>query len=43
MVIMAFSVYGQERFTLSGYVKDKSSGETMIGASVITLGDKKMI
>lgn len=40
MVIMAFSVYGQERFTLSGYVKDKSSGETMIGASVITLGDK---
>lgn len=37
---MAFSVYSQETFTLSGYVKDKNSGETMIGASVVSVSDQ---
>jgi hypothetical protein len=26
--------YGQEQFTISGYVKDKSSGETLIGTNI---------
>src|SRR5690606_36023984 len=30
----------QETFTLSGYVKDKNSGETMIGASVVSVSDQ---
>ena len=28
------------RFTISGYVKDKSTGETMIGASIAVDGNK---
>lgn len=40
ILMMAFSVYSQETFTLSGYVKDKNSGETMIGASVVSVSDQ---
>jgi hypothetical protein len=27
-------VFGQEKFTISGYIKDASNGETLIGATV---------
>ena len=33
--IFLFSASGQEKFTISGYVKDQSDGETLIGATVL--------
>ena len=37
-VVLAVLVHGQNKVTLSGYVKDKESGETMIGVSVVVSG-----
>lgn len=34
-LLLAFVVSAQENYTLSGYVKDQSNGETLIGATVI--------
>ena len=33
--VLLFSASGQEKFTISGYVKDQSDGETLIGATVL--------
>ncbi|MFZ6052617.1 TonB-dependent receptor [Halocola ammonii] len=35
---LAFLASGQERFTLSGYVKDEASGESIIGVNIIAEG-----
>src|SRR5688572_12972242 len=37
-LIFSLAVAGQSRYTLSGYVKDSLSGETLIGASVTING-----
>lgn len=34
MFLMSVTTYSQDKLTLSGYVKDKDSGETMIGVGV---------
>lgn len=34
-LVLTFSAFSQEKFTLSGYVKDKGNGETLIGATVL--------
>jgi TonB dependent receptor-like, beta-barrel/CarboxypepD_reg-like domain/TonB-dependent Receptor Plug Domain len=36
-------VFGQDKFTISGYVKDSLSGETLIGSTVSILGESKGI
>ncbi len=36
--LLAFSVHAQEKFTLSGYVKDAKSGEKLIGVVVYKAG-----
>ncbi|MGI8892772.1 MAG: TonB-dependent receptor [Bacteroidia bacterium] len=33
-IILSFSSFAQERFTISGYVKDAATGEALIGANV---------
>ena len=33
------SVIAQTKFTLSGYVKDKASGETLIGANIVNVAN----
>lgn len=33
--LLTFQSYAQNRFTLSGYVKDSLSGETLIGATIV--------
>lgn len=38
-LLFAFSAQAQSKFTLSGYVKDKESGEDLIGANIILLDD----
>jgi hypothetical protein len=38
IILMRFTVYSQDNFTLSGYVKDLKNGESMIGATVSKLG-----
>ncbi|MEP0366048.1 MAG: TonB-dependent receptor [Cyclobacteriaceae bacterium] len=35
LLLGALSSFGQEKYTLSGYVKDASNGETLIGATVL--------
>jgi hypothetical protein len=42
-LIFNFSASAQSGFTLSGYVKDKASGEDLIGASVVAVGTGKGI
>src|SRR5688572_4859544 len=39
LIISLPAAYGQENFTLNGYVKDKFSGETLIGANVYLQSD----
>ncbi len=36
-IILTGNLLGQEKFTLSGYVKDADSGETLIGANVFNI------
>lgn len=43
LLLIFFSVDAQERFTLSGYVKDSLTGETLIGATVTVKGKTKII
>ncbi len=46
LFVSLLTVYGlsaQNKFTLSGYVKDSLSGETLIGASVLISGQSKGI
>jgi CarboxypepD_reg-like domain len=38
-IILSFSLRAQERFTISGYVKDAETGETIIGANVYLEND----
>lgn len=42
-VCCALCVNAQEKFTLSGYVRDSLSGETLIGATVSVNGNRKAI
>jgi hypothetical protein len=42
-VVMGFSLSAQKRFTLSGYVKDSLTGETLINATVAVQGKTKGI
>lgn len=37
----AYTVSAQSRYTISGYVKDSTSGETLIGASLAVNGQRK--
>ncbi|MFY0602059.1 MAG: TonB-dependent receptor [Cyclobacteriaceae bacterium] len=34
-ILIGFQTFSQEQYTLSGYVKDASNGETLIGATVL--------
>jgi TonB dependent receptor/CarboxypepD_reg-like domain/TonB-dependent Receptor Plug Domain len=43
LLIISTTGYAQPKFTLSGYVRDSSSGESMISASVTVTGQKKGI
>jgi len=36
----AFKIYSQDKFTLSGYIKDSKNGESLIGATVFKQGSK---
>lgn len=36
-MLFSAGLFGQEKFTVSGYVKDKASGETLIGANIVNL------
>lgn len=38
LFLFAFVINAQERFTLSGYIKDGKNGESLIGASVVKAG-----
>jgi hypothetical protein len=35
------TIFGQSKFTLSGYIKDKSTGETLIGANITNLENQE--
>ncbi|MEO6490869.1 MAG: TonB-dependent receptor, partial [Ferruginibacter sp.] len=43
MLILCFGSIAQKRFTVSGYVRDEASGETMIGATLAIKGNSKGI
>jgi outer membrane cobalamin receptor len=36
-MVFSAGVTGQQQFTLSGYIKDQASGETLIGANIVNL------
>jgi len=38
LMLLSISVFGQTKYTLSGYVKDAQNGETLIGATVLVKG-----
>lgn len=38
LLLLSFHLHAQNRYTLSGYVKDSLSGETLIGATVVING-----
>ncbi|MGE0567700.1 MAG: carboxypeptidase-like regulatory domain-containing protein, partial [Bacteroidia bacterium] len=38
LVIITGTTFAQEKYTVSGYVKDKKNGESLIGASVVKAG-----
>ncbi len=38
LFFLAFAVKAQDKFTLSGYIKDGKNGESLIGASVVKAG-----
>ncbi|MGH2646491.1 MAG: carboxypeptidase-like regulatory domain-containing protein, partial [Ginsengibacter sp.] len=42
-LLTPFFSFCQNRFTISGYIKDSLSGETLIGATVSVLGESKGI
>ena len=41
--LLPFFSFGQDKFTINGYVKDSLSGETLIGATVSVFGQSKGI
>ena len=41
VMLMAYAGFGQQKYTLSGYIKDSLSRETLIGASVSIKGESK--
>src|SRR5690348_3830937 len=41
LLLVSFVSWSQNKFTLSGYVRDSLSGETLIGASVTINGQSK--
>lgn len=43
LLLISFSSEAQNKYTLSGYVRDSLSGETLIGASVVINGQSKGI
>jgi len=43
LLLIPFFSFAQNKFTLSGYVKDSLSGETLNGATVAVLGESKGI
>ena len=43
LLLIPFFSFAQNKFTLSGYVKDALSGETLNGATVAVLGESKGI
>jgi outer membrane receptor protein involved in Fe transport len=43
IIIVPFSVKAQNRFTVSGFIKDSLNGETLIGASIAIQGKTKGI
>ncbi len=43
LFLLPFTIFCQKKFTISGYVKDSLSGETLIGATVSVLGESKGI
>ena len=43
LFLLPFTVLCQKKFTVSGYVKDSLSGETLIGSTVSVLGESKGI
>ncbi|HEX7457604.1 MAG TPA: carboxypeptidase-like regulatory domain-containing protein, partial [Ginsengibacter sp.] len=42
-LLMPVFTFSQNKFTISGYVKDSLSGETLIGSTVSVLGESKGI
>lgn len=42
LVFIAVNCMGQGRYTISGYIKDAASGETLIGANVSVSGSKSI-
>ena len=42
LILMRFEVFAQEKFTVSGHVKDSQSGEEMIGAIISIKEDKSI-
>ena len=40
--MVPFFVKAQNRFTISGFIKDSLNGETLIGASIAVQGKKKV-
>ncbi len=40
-VLSSFNVFAQEKFTISGFVKDGQSGESVIGANLSLLSNNK--
>lgn len=42
LILMRFELFAQEKFTVSGHVKDSQSGEEMIGAIISIKEDKRI-
>ena len=43
LLILSLPVVAQKKHTLSGYIKDAATGETLIGATIIEKGNAKGI
>jgi hypothetical protein len=39
-IVFSYTSFSQSKYTLSGYVRDSLSGETLIGASLAIAGQK---
>lgn len=40
--LLSSAVFAQNKYTISGYVKDKASGETLIGANIVNLDNPSL-
>lgn len=43
LILVSFNIKAQEKFTINGYIKDSATGESLIGASLVSKAQSKTV